>query len=52
MDAFKTHLAIVASGAPLSREQARAAFDDLLSGEVTPIQTGAFLPTLSVRGES
>ncbi|MDF9862808.1 anthranilate phosphoribosyltransferase [Methylorubrum pseudosasae] len=52
MDAFKTHLAIVASGAPLSREQARAAFDDLLSGEVTPIQAGAFLTALSVRGES
>ncbi|GMA76080.1 hypothetical protein GCM10025880_24970 [Methylorubrum aminovorans] len=52
MDAFKTHLATVASGAPLSREQARAAFDDLLSGEVTPIQAGAFLTALSVRGES
>ena len=52
MDAFKTHLATVASGAALSREQARAAFDDLLSGEVTPIQAGAFLTALSVRGES
>ncbi|MGN7124230.1 anthranilate phosphoribosyltransferase [Methylorubrum thiocyanatum] len=52
MDAFKTHLATVASGASLSRDQARAAFDDLLSGEVTPIQAGAFLTALSVRGES
>lgn len=52
MDAFKTYLATIASGAALSREQARAAFDDLLSGEVTPIQAGAFLTALSVRGES
>ena len=52
MDAFKSHLAAIAAGAPLSREQARAAFDDLLSGEVTPIQAGAVLPALAVRGES
>ncbi len=52
MDAFKTHLATVATGAALTREQARAAFDDLLSGEVTPVQAGAFLTALAVRGES
>ena len=34
MDAFKPHLAKVAAGAALTRAEARAAFDDLLSGEV------------------
>ncbi|GAB6842780.1 anthranilate phosphoribosyltransferase [Methylorubrum rhodinum] len=52
MDAFKTHLATVATGAALTRDQARSAFDDLLSGEVTPVQAGAFLTALAVRGES
>jgi len=51
MDTFKPHLAKVATGAPLSRAEARAAFDDLLSGEVTPVQAGAFLSALRVRGE-
>ena len=51
MDSFKPHLAKVATGAPLSRAEARAAFDDLLSGEVTPVQAGAFLSALKVRGE-
>ncbi|WP_375462408.1 anthranilate phosphoribosyltransferase [uncultured Methylobacterium sp.] len=52
MDAFKPHLAKVAAGLSLSRAEARAAFDDLLSGEVTPVQAGAFLIALKVRGES
>ncbi|GJE28868.1 anthranilate phosphoribosyltransferase [Methylobacterium organophilum] len=51
MDSFKPHLAKVATGAALSRAEARAAFDDLLSGEVTPVQAGAFLTALKVRGE-
>jgi anthranilate phosphoribosyltransferase len=52
MESFKPYLAKVATGASLSREEARAAFDDLLSGEVTPAQAGAFLMALRVRGES
>ena len=52
MDGFKPLLAKIASGAVLTREEARRAFDDLLSGEVTPAQTGAFLMGLRVRGET
>src|SRR3712207_5139785 len=52
MDSFKPYLAKVATGASLSREEARAAFDDLLSGEVTPAQGGAFLMAPRVRGEA
>jgi anthranilate phosphoribosyltransferase len=52
MDSFKPYLAKVATGASLSREEARAAFDDLLSGEVTPAQAGGFLMALRVRGEA
>ncbi|MGY6570109.1 MAG: anthranilate phosphoribosyltransferase, partial [Salinarimonas sp.] len=42
MDSFKPYIAKVATGATLSQEEARAAFDALLSGEVTPTQAGAF----------
>jgi anthranilate phosphoribosyltransferase len=52
MESFKTYLAKVATGASLSRDEAHAAFDDLLSGEVTPAQAGAFLMALRVRGEA
>src|SRR3954471_12016118 len=52
MDSFKPYLAKVATGAALSREEARAAFDTLLSGEVTPAQGGAFLMAVRVRGEA
>jgi len=52
MDSFKPYLSKVATGASLTREEARAAFDDLLSGEVTPAQGGGFLMALRVRGEA
>jgi anthranilate phosphoribosyltransferase len=52
MESFKPYLAKVATGASLSREEAREAFDTLLSGEVTPAQAGAFLMALRVRGEA
>jgi anthranilate phosphoribosyltransferase len=52
MDSFKPYLAKVATGAALSREEARAAFETLLSGEVTPAQAGGFLMALRVRGEA
>src|SRR5688572_31113974 len=52
MESFKSYLAKVATGASLTRDEARDAFDDLLSGEVTPAQGGAFLMALRVRGEA
>ena len=52
MDAFKPVLAKVAAGMSLTREEAQAAFDDLLSGDVTPAQMGGFLMALRVRGET
>jgi anthranilate phosphoribosyltransferase len=52
MEAFKPLLGKVAAGAYLSRAEAAAAFDSILSGEVTPAQLGGFLMGLRVRGES
>jgi anthranilate phosphoribosyltransferase len=52
MESFKPFLAKVATGASLTRDEAREAFDDMLSGEVTPAQGGAFLMALRVRGEA
>lgn len=52
MERFRTLLAKVATGAALTRAEAELAFDDMLSGEVTPAQVGAFLMALRVRGES
>jgi anthranilate phosphoribosyltransferase len=52
MESFKPLLGKVAAGAFLSRAEATAAFDAMLSGEVTPAQMGGFLMGLRVRGES
>ncbi len=52
MDGFKPLLGKLATGAALTRAEAESAFDHLLSGEVTPAQTGAFLMGLRVRGET
>jgi anthranilate phosphoribosyltransferase len=52
MDSFKPIIAKVASGASLGRDEAEAAFDALLSGDVTPAQMGGFLLALRVRGET
>ncbi len=52
MERFKPLLGKVATGATLTRREAETAFDDMLSGEVTPAQIGAFLMALRVRGES
>lgn len=49
---FKTFIAKVASGATLSREESKAAFDIMMSGEATPSQIGGFLMALRVRGET
>ncbi|TAL80651.1 MAG: anthranilate phosphoribosyltransferase [Beijerinckiaceae bacterium] len=52
MDAFKPLITKIAEGRSLSRKEAEAAFDALLSGEVTPAQMGAFLIGLRMRGET
>jgi anthranilate phosphoribosyltransferase len=52
MESFKPYLAKVASGAALTREEARDAFEMLLSGEVTPAQAAGLLMALRVRGEA
>ena len=51
-DDFKALIAKVATGASLSREEAAAAFDRMMSGEATPSQMGALLMGLRVRGET
>jgi anthranilate phosphoribosyltransferase len=52
MDTFKPILAKVAAGMSLTRDEAQVAFEDLLSGDVTPAQMGGFLMALRVRGET
>ncbi|MEP3279165.1 MAG: anthranilate phosphoribosyltransferase [Stappiaceae bacterium] len=52
MSNLKTHIAKAANGQALSKEEARAAFDIIMSGEATPAQIGGFLMALRVRGET
>jgi len=52
MSTLKSHIAKVATGASLSFDEARDAFDILMSGEATPGQIGGFLMALRVRGET
>ena len=52
MGDLKPLLAKVSTGTPLSAEEARAAFDIMMSGEATPTQIGGFLMALRVRGET
>ncbi|MFQ5785290.1 MAG: anthranilate phosphoribosyltransferase [Alphaproteobacteria bacterium] len=49
---MKKLIRIVARGEPLSVDQARAAFDIMMSGDATPAQIGGFLMALRVRGET
>jgi anthranilate phosphoribosyltransferase len=49
---FKPLIAKAASGQALSREEARAAFDVMMSGEATPSQIAGFIMALRVRGET
>jgi anthranilate phosphoribosyltransferase len=51
-DDFKALIAKVATGATLTREEAAAAFDRMMSGEATPSQMGGLLMALRVRGET
>lgn len=52
MSTFKDLIAKVADGHALSLEEAREAFEVILSGSATPSQLGGFLIALRVRGES
>jgi anthranilate phosphoribosyltransferase len=52
MAELKTIIGKVAAGETLSREEARQAFDVIMSGEATPVQIGAFLTGLRLRGET
>jgi anthranilate phosphoribosyltransferase len=51
-DDFKALIAKVATGASLTRDEAAAAFDRMMSGEATPSQMGGLLMALRVRGET
>lgn len=52
MNGLKPHIAKVAAGGALSFEEAREAFDIIMSGDATPGQIGGFLMALRVRGET
>jgi anthranilate phosphoribosyltransferase len=52
MPELKPLIAKVANGESLSRDEARDAFEILMSGEATPSQIGGFLMALRVRGET
>jgi anthranilate phosphoribosyltransferase len=52
MDELKAVIAKVASGAAMSRDEASAVFDRMMSGEATPSQMGGLLMGLRVRGET
>ena len=52
MNDLKSIIGKVATGAPLSREEAASAFDSMMSGEATPSQMGGLLMALRVRGET
>lgn len=52
MSVLKPFIANVAAGRPLSFEEAREAFDIIMSGDATPGQIGGFLMALRVRGET
>jgi anthranilate phosphoribosyltransferase len=52
MSDLKSIIAKVAGGARLTQDEARSAFDTIMSGGATPVQIGAFLTGLRVRGET
>ena len=49
---FRSMITRVADGESLSVEEARRAFDIMMSGDATPSQMGGFLMALRVRGET
>jgi anthranilate phosphoribosyltransferase len=52
MSELKPLIAKVADGQPLTRSEAKSAFNTLMSGEATPSQIAGFLMALRVRGET
>jgi len=52
MAELKPLIAKVAAGTPLTRAEAREAFDVMMSGDAMPSQIGGFLMALRVRGET
>ncbi|MDI6026074.1 anthranilate phosphoribosyltransferase [Corticibacterium sp. UT-5YL-CI-8] len=52
MSTLKPYIAKAAGGSSLTFEEAREAFDIIMSGNATPGQIGGFLMALRVRGES
>lgn len=52
MKDFKHYIQKVAGGEALNFEEARAAFDIMMSGDATPSQIGGFVMALRVRGET
>ncbi len=52
MDNLKPIIGKLATGTTLTRAEAAAAFDVMMSGEATPSQIGAILMALRVRGEA
>ncbi len=52
MAELKPFIAKAANGLALTREEAREAFDIMMSGEATPSQIAGFLMALRVRGET
>jgi anthranilate phosphoribosyltransferase len=51
-DRMKSLIALVAGGEALTQDQARHAFEIMMSGDATPAQVGGFLMGLRVRGET
>ena len=52
MTDFKAYLSAIASGTPLTQDQAYAAFSLILTGAATPAQLAAFIMGLRMRGET
>jgi len=52
LNRMKELIGRVAAGRTLSLDEARAAFDIMMSGDATPAQVGGFLMALRVRGET
>ncbi|WP_206378283.1 anthranilate phosphoribosyltransferase [Sneathiella limimaris] len=52
MTSFKSLIAKIASGKSLSQQEAKEAFNIILSGDATPSQMGGFLMGLHIRGET
>ncbi|QOZ36240.1 anthranilate phosphoribosyltransferase [Bradyrhizobium sp. CCBAU 53421] len=52
MEALKSIIGKVASGAILTREETALAFDSMMSGHATPSQIGGLLMGMRVRGET